>query len=235
LCAGNRSALTRVKPGLPDFVEDPAIAARRKRRRDAEAQVCVNLRYSCCISYPCVQEQQAAAAFTPIPRWGQADVHSTSAEAGLHSAAGSKLRIPSSPSCAPSTAEASFTTAAQSAGDVGGMLFSNTPLKAPQPPSTHDTTAEVDKYLQPLHWASWPASIMRRTLVVPASPSRAAAEGGRCVVYWCRSCWRTRDNWALWSATWIAHTHGLPLIVLASVPIIQAPPPPPALLSFRRL
>ena len=83
------------------------------------------------------------------------------------------------------------------------------------PPGAGGSAMASSDPLQRVLWRHWPADIAARAVVFP--PQVPPEESSpRSFVYWARGCLRARDNWALWSAGWLAHACGLPLLVLTT-------------------
>lgn len=109
------------------------------------------------------------------------------------------------------------------------ILFSHTPLRGPLPENSIGPEGVAHPALEAIKWALWPPSLAERCLVVPAGQgTQCTPPAAGCVVYWCQTDWRVRDNWALWSAMWLAHSQAAALVVLASVPVAQSASGPSA-------
>jgi hypothetical protein len=248
LLAAPGHGLSRVKPALPDFVEDPSFVSKRKRRREEEALVShktaastercdttcmMHARNTLVQASSLLLKASTSQARRLLDGHGSSETLGTpegrppaAAVADWPKTAPTKFGLPSTAnhpiaSLDPSIAAASVPTSgvARQAPPTPPRLFTHTPLKAPPPPSSPtNQTNHAGSLLSTLHWDSWPPALRSRSLVVPPSTAAQPARAVHCVVYWASKCWRMRDNWALWTATWLAHHRGEPLLVLASLP-----------------
>ena len=200
-------------------------------------------------------QQTAELAHAKVPRSGEFGggyIHPAACSSSTSSSAlNSSLTSPGALSQAQganSSALGSATPSSRAVAPGGPLLFSHMPLRGPLPHASTTLDSGSHPALQAARWHLWPPSLAARSLVLPpcttaasaaapAPSTRCVIEPGHCVLYWCHTDFRVRDNWALWSATWLAHSHAVPLVVLASVPVQQrsqqaSAHPPAAVASF---